>query len=68
MAAAMSRMILIKMPSLVTCYGHNQTKDADMAGWPVTKKETAITGEKLNICWGKGEGGVGGHQNFTPSK
>ena len=54
MAAAMSMMILIKMPSLVTCYGHNQTKDADMAGWPVTKKETAITGEKLNICGGCG--------------
>ena len=36
-AAAMSMMILIKMLSLVTCYGHNQTKDADMAGWPYKK-------------------------------
>ena len=57
-------MILIKLPLLVTCYGHNQTKDADMAGWRGTKKEVAITNEKLNICGGVG----GGHQNFTPSK
>ena len=56
----MAEMILIKMLSLVTCYGHNQTKDADMASWPGTKK-AAITGGKLNICGA-------GHQNFTPSK
>ena len=56
--AAMSTMILIKMASLVTCYGHNQTKDADMASWT---KKAAITGGKLNICGA-------GHQNFTPSK
>ena len=29
---AMSMLVLIKIPTLVTCYGHNQTKDADMAG------------------------------------
>ena len=31
--AEMRTMILIKMLSLVTCYGHKQTKDADMASW-----------------------------------
>ena len=36
-AMSLSMMILIKMPSLVTCYGHNQTKDADMAGRPYKK-------------------------------
>ena len=58
--AEMRTMVLIKMLSLVTCYGHKQTKDADMASWPGTKK-AAITGGKLNICGA-------GHQNFTPSK
>ena len=29
---AVSMLVLIKIPTLVTCYGHYQTKDADMVG------------------------------------